>query len=178
MQIEPKASCEFVFICDKTWEELTPTDDPKVKDCDQCGKTVTFCEDFKELTECAKQQKCVCYFNPEAKVSAIARRKSSNYEYIDDQSLSQAEKNKITSMTIHEYMSDYAVKRPNLSRKEANKEAIDNLRPTMGLVVYPAPNPEKVKHLQNNPNNYLRKKPQDKTKSWVAKIKNLIKGDY
>jgi len=169
-------NCEFVFICDKTWDELTPTDDPKVKDCDQCGKTVTFCEDFKELTECAKQQKCVCYFNPEAYSSAMRWDKEKNIiEFLhDNPDLTQAEKNKMTSACIDELTKHYRHNRKPSGDRHAQSD--DNgLIQTMGLVTYPEPDPEEVKRQRNDPNNPFRKKPEDMPKSWVYKLKRLLK---
>jgi len=167
--------CKFVFICDKTWEELTPTDDPKVKDCDQCGKTVTFCEDFKELTECAKKQKCVCYFNPEAYSSAIHWNKEKNIiEFLhDNPELSQAEKNKITSTCIDELTKHYQLNRKASGDRHAQSD--DNgLIQTMGLVTYPEPDPEELERLRNDSNNPFRRKPDDIPDSWLKKLKRFL----
>jgi len=168
-------TCEFVFICEKTWEELTPTDNPKVKDCDQCGKTVTFCEDFKELTECAKQQKCVCYFNPEARSSAMNWDKEKNkIEFIHDPKLTQAEKNKMTSAFVHEYITAYPPKTPELSTREARIEALGNLEPTLGMISYVKPNSEELKRLRNDPNNPFQRKPEDKPAPWFKKLWHFL----
>ena len=170
-------SCEFVFICDKKWEELTPTDDPKVKDCDQCGKTVTFCEDFKELTKCAKQQKCVCYFNPEAHSSAINWDKEKNkIEFIHDPKLSQAEKNKITSVFVHEYITAYPSKNPELSTREARIEAMGNLEPTLGMIRYDYSDPKEVKPTKNDQQNIFRRKSEDIRTTWLTRVKRFLFG--
>jgi len=54
-------TCEFIFKCDKTWESLSETPNPKVRDCVACGKQVHFCTTQKQVLACAKKQKCVCY---------------------------------------------------------------------------------------------------------------------
>ena len=54
-------TCEFIFKCDRTWESLSETPNPKVRDCDACGKQVHFCTTQKQVLACAKKQQCVCY---------------------------------------------------------------------------------------------------------------------
>ena len=54
-------TCEFIFKCDKTWESLSATKNPKVRDCDACGKQVHFCTTQHQVLACAKKQQCVCY---------------------------------------------------------------------------------------------------------------------
>jgi len=54
-------TCDFIFKCDKNWESLRETTNPKVRDCDACGKEVHFCTTQKQVLTCAKKQQCVCY---------------------------------------------------------------------------------------------------------------------
>ena len=168
-------SCEFVFICDKTWEELTPTDDPRVKDCNQCGKAVTFCKDFKELTECAKQQKCVCYFNPEAKSSAIHWDKKNNkIEFIHDANLSQAEKNKITSVFIHEYTTAFPSRISEVSTGDARIEAMDKLQPILGMIRYGTSNQQEINPPKNESDNPFQREPKEMRVSLFTKVKHFL----
>ena len=166
--------CEFVFICDKTWEELTPTDDPKVKDCDQCSKTVTFCDNYEELMACAMKQQCVCYLNPEANSPAVVWDKVKNkIEFIHDSNLTPADKNKMTSAFFHDY---YTAFPPTNKSSDSRPEHQDDmgLIKTMGLVTYPEPDLEELKQLRNDPNNPFHRKQEERSSSWFKRLKRFL----
>ena len=50
---------EFDFRCPQRWEELTPTDAPEVRICEQCRETVYFCTDAEAARRLANQGHCV-----------------------------------------------------------------------------------------------------------------------
>lgn len=60
----PIESCqqkaEFKFLCPQRWRNLRPFDDEgKVRYCDQCGKSVTYCYTIEEAREQAAGGQCV-----------------------------------------------------------------------------------------------------------------------
>lgn len=46
---------QFDFVCDKSWDEMTPTSDPTVRLCDACQSNVHYCD---TITEARKQAEC------------------------------------------------------------------------------------------------------------------------
>jgi hypothetical protein len=60
-------NCEvqFRFRCPKQWEQLTATDDAKVRFCGVCEKNVFLCESRAELLECTREGRCIAtYIGP------------------------------------------------------------------------------------------------------------------
>ena len=53
--------CEMVVDCRVKWEELKPTDNPRVRDCESCGKEVQVVETQAELDEAAQRGGCVSF---------------------------------------------------------------------------------------------------------------------
>lgn len=54
---EPRV--RFVFACPKTWSSLTPTADPKVRDCPICNEQVFRCETPGEVSRRARLGQCI-----------------------------------------------------------------------------------------------------------------------
>lgn len=55
-------NCPMAFECPKKWEALASTEDPKVRHCDECNLTVTFCPDSAELEKMIAAGACVSFF--------------------------------------------------------------------------------------------------------------------
>jgi uncharacterized protein (TIGR02996 family) len=49
----------FAFDCPKWWDTLTSTDNPAVRSCDECQKTVHYCATVPEARESASSGRCV-----------------------------------------------------------------------------------------------------------------------
>lgn len=49
----------FDFLCDRRWEDMRPTDDATVRDCDGCGEGVHFCDSITVARQHARQGHCV-----------------------------------------------------------------------------------------------------------------------
>ncbi len=59
-----RIACENVvweFKCSKNWEDLTPTENPKVRACDACQENVYFCASADELNHNARKGFCVAF---------------------------------------------------------------------------------------------------------------------
>lgn len=52
-------NCTFAYRCDRKWAELTKSDNPDVRFCNECQKNVYFCRSDDELAEAVKQDRCV-----------------------------------------------------------------------------------------------------------------------
>jgi len=55
--------CEMEVNCPKQWEELTPTDDPKIRNCADCHKPVHFIDSQEQLVDAMFGRKCVAFFS-------------------------------------------------------------------------------------------------------------------
>ncbi len=57
----PLENCEldWEFTCPKKWEQLTPTDDPTVRHCTACQKSVHYCETISKAKETVWAGECV-----------------------------------------------------------------------------------------------------------------------
>lgn len=55
--------CEMEVDCPKHWDELTPTEDPLVRDCTDCGRPVHFIDDQSQLDKAALHGRCVAFIN-------------------------------------------------------------------------------------------------------------------
>lgn len=51
--------CQWKFKCPLTFEQLTKTESPTYRFCEQCQQNVYRCEDLKEAFEKAKQNRCI-----------------------------------------------------------------------------------------------------------------------
>jgi uncharacterized protein (TIGR02996 family) len=58
LQIE---ACDALFqlSCPKQWENLKPTEDPRIRHCDSCGKSVYFSDTILEARTHAQRGRCV-----------------------------------------------------------------------------------------------------------------------
>ena len=57
--------CGMDFNCPKQWDELNATDDPLVRDCEECGKPVLFVDSQDELEHAAAKGQCIAFYNQE-----------------------------------------------------------------------------------------------------------------
>jgi len=57
--------CQMDYVCKKLWSELTPTSDPKVRNCSACMKPVTLCTDQNALDKSATGDACVAFLRQE-----------------------------------------------------------------------------------------------------------------
>jgi hypothetical protein len=63
------------FICNKSWEDLTDTDDSNIRYCMSCYKNVYFCESQEDLNSALKSGLCIAY-ETEFKVSKYSIKHS------------------------------------------------------------------------------------------------------
>jgi uncharacterized protein (TIGR02996 family) len=49
----------FEFECPMKWENLSPTDDPTVRNCESCKRKVHYCDTIEEARERAWRDECV-----------------------------------------------------------------------------------------------------------------------
>jgi uncharacterized protein (TIGR02996 family) len=49
----------FDFVCDRTWADLHPTEDPNVRHCDRCSKNVHFCDNLADAREHSRANHCI-----------------------------------------------------------------------------------------------------------------------
>ena len=47
------------YVCSKVWDDLTPTTDPHIRNCNVCSKPVALCTDRRALLEASKTGGCV-----------------------------------------------------------------------------------------------------------------------
>lgn len=52
-------NCEFRYRCDQTWDGLQTTDDPMVRHCSECERSVHYCVSEEELVAAIKANQCV-----------------------------------------------------------------------------------------------------------------------
>ncbi|MBS1796495.1 MAG: hypothetical protein JSS81_21775 [Acidobacteria bacterium] len=52
---------EYAFRCPRTWESFAPTDDPKIRFCDECRQNVHLCETPEELRANVERLFCVAF---------------------------------------------------------------------------------------------------------------------
>lgn len=53
----------FRFRCPKQWAELTQTDDPAVRWCSVCERTVTFCLSDSDIDRLSRAGECVSFYD-------------------------------------------------------------------------------------------------------------------
>ncbi len=58
-----KIKCAFEFVCNKTWDELTPTASPLVKFCGTCKHDVFLCSSQNQVDEATKLKRCIAIDN-------------------------------------------------------------------------------------------------------------------
>ena len=90
-----------------------------------------------------------------------------------DSDLTQAEKNKMTSVCIDELTKHYQLNRDPAGNRHAQSDDAGLIK-TMGLVTYPEPDHEELERLQNDPSNPFRRKPEDISDSWFKKLKRFL----
>lgn len=54
-------NCPLEYVCSKTWDELTETNEPNIRFCDHCKHKVYFCETMNEFDQRASTGQCVAY---------------------------------------------------------------------------------------------------------------------
>jgi hypothetical protein len=59
------------FRCPKRWAELEPTDDVRIRLCDVCHTSVTFCTTVSELKRMAEMNECVAFLDPETQFDTL-----------------------------------------------------------------------------------------------------------
>lgn len=67
----PCESVSWKFKCPKKWEELSSTDDPRIRVCDSCSEQVYFCDDIEELSVRSREGVCVAFFQEDKKEKLI-----------------------------------------------------------------------------------------------------------
>ncbi|QOL24650.1 hypothetical protein LP316_09865 [Thalassotalea sp. LPB0316] len=88
-------NCHWGFKCDKTWESLTNTDDPKVKYCTNCKRNVHKIENEAELHYQINLNRCL-YF------SGLFVDHKKDYKYPVDSNISD-------QMYVGEVRADYVI---------------------------------------------------------------------
>jgi hypothetical protein len=58
-----KIICAFEFVCNKTWDELTPTASSLVKICGTCSHDVFLCSSQDQVEEASKLKRCIAIEN-------------------------------------------------------------------------------------------------------------------
>lgn len=54
-------NCEMEYVCPKFWSGLELTEEPNVRYCPTCSKTVHFCSTSDELWDAQRAGLCVAY---------------------------------------------------------------------------------------------------------------------
>lgn len=54
-----QAKCQMQLVCNKEWEQLSPTDESGIKFCGDCKKLVFYTQTAAELNLAAKRGLCV-----------------------------------------------------------------------------------------------------------------------
>ncbi len=49
----------YQYVCDRRWEDLTPTDAPTVRHCEECSQSVYYCDDIRAARDHAMAGHCV-----------------------------------------------------------------------------------------------------------------------
>ncbi|MBN9120486.1 MAG: TIGR02996 domain-containing protein [Planctomycetes bacterium] len=49
----------FTLVCDRRWDELTATEHPAVRRCNDCGRGVYYCDTIDEARDHARHGRCV-----------------------------------------------------------------------------------------------------------------------
>jgi len=52
-------NCTFKFRCDKQWQDLERTEDPKVRYCNSCEEEIHYVHTNKELRKAIEANQCV-----------------------------------------------------------------------------------------------------------------------
>jgi hypothetical protein len=63
-QIAARPQVRFAFECPQSWGSLRPTEDPKVRFCDECALAVTRCDTLAEAEQQAKLGACIAVPGP------------------------------------------------------------------------------------------------------------------
>ncbi len=57
-------NCHIAYKCTARWDDMSETEDEKIKFCQSCQKEVVFCATDKELVAAVKRNKCVSIVSP------------------------------------------------------------------------------------------------------------------
>jgi hypothetical protein len=55
-------NCIFAFKCNSKWIDLTPTDNQRIRFCQDCQKEVHMCEDDDELVKSVRLNRCIAIY--------------------------------------------------------------------------------------------------------------------
>lgn len=85
MNVLPIENCEFMVDCPRRLEELSPTEDPKVRYCSHCKSNVYQCDSLQELNEHRNADHCIALsFKPctpdNTSVGDVVRVTCGNFE--------------------------------------------------------------------------------------------------
>ena len=58
-----KIKCAFEFVCNKTWDELTPTASPMIRFFSSCRHDVFLCSSQNQVYEASKLKRCIAIDN-------------------------------------------------------------------------------------------------------------------
>ncbi len=57
-------NCTFAYKCTAKWDDMSETEDEKIKFCQSCQQEVVYCETDEELVVAVKRNKCVSIVTP------------------------------------------------------------------------------------------------------------------
>ena len=57
-------NCTFAYKCTAKWNDMSETEDEKIKFCQSCQQEVVSCETDEELVVAIKRNKCVSIVTP------------------------------------------------------------------------------------------------------------------
>lgn len=63
--------CDLAFECPKHWGNLTPTDNPKIRLCAVCSKSVYFCFTSDDLWDAQQAGQCVAFLAVHREVKRV-----------------------------------------------------------------------------------------------------------
>ncbi len=64
-------NCEFEYECPLDWFNLDTTDDPNVRHCGECKKSVTFCENLADMLALRRTNPGSCVALRSGKITTI-----------------------------------------------------------------------------------------------------------
>lgn len=61
----------FLFRCSKRWEDLTRSEDDRVRHCTECDKDVHLCKTSEEISKAAGHGYCIAFYDAEEEFLGI-----------------------------------------------------------------------------------------------------------
>ncbi len=81
-------NCPFAYRCDKRWENLTTTENPRIRHCDACELPVYLCRTREELTRAIFARQCIALrFYTTETVPPVQGRHGGTQHYVQRQTL-------------------------------------------------------------------------------------------